>query len=118
MTPEFKAQWVAALRSGEYEQARDAMRIGDSFCCLGVAAQLADPSKWKDWEGFLGQQGWGGDYPTSFVALARRIGLPLDFAKELALRNDGAEPYNRKHSFEEIADIIESTDLIKYRREF
>jgi len=39
------ADWVAALRSGDYRQAHGAMRIGDgptaSYCCLGVAACLA-----------------------------------------------------------------------------
>lgn len=31
---------VAALRSGEYEQARDALRRDDYYCCLGVACDL------------------------------------------------------------------------------
>jgi hypothetical protein len=36
MNPEVKAQWVEALRSGEYEQARGRLRNGDGYCCLGV----------------------------------------------------------------------------------
>lgn len=31
---------VAALRSGEFEQAQHALREDDSFCCLGVACEL------------------------------------------------------------------------------
>ena len=35
-------RWVAALRSGEYEQGRKALRsIDDKFCCLGVACELS-----------------------------------------------------------------------------
>jgi hypothetical protein len=41
MNPEIKAQWVAALRSGEYEQGQEYLHIGDSYCCLGVLCDLA-----------------------------------------------------------------------------
>lgn len=46
MNEEIKAQWVAALRSGEYKQAvgtlRDERRDGSvGFCCLGVLCDLA-----------------------------------------------------------------------------
>lgn len=34
-------KWVTALRSGEYEQGREALRNGDKFCCLGVACDVA-----------------------------------------------------------------------------
>lgn len=33
--------WVAALRSGEYEQARYQLNSGKGFCCLGVLCDLA-----------------------------------------------------------------------------
>src|SRR4051812_31133925 len=32
---------VDALRSGEYEQGRSYLRQDDSFCCLGVACEVA-----------------------------------------------------------------------------
>ena len=41
MNPEIKAQWVAALRSGEYEQGAGYLHRGDTFCCLGVLCDLA-----------------------------------------------------------------------------
>ena len=31
---------VEALRSGEYKQARDALRVGNRYCCLGVACDV------------------------------------------------------------------------------
>jgi hypothetical protein len=41
MNPEIKAQWVAALRSGDYQQGDEYLRRGDEFCCLGVLCDLA-----------------------------------------------------------------------------
>lgn len=47
MNPEVKAKWVAALRSGEYKQARGYLRVAKTvdgasgFCCLGVLCDLA-----------------------------------------------------------------------------
>jgi len=38
---EIKAQWVAALRSGEYEQGQGALNSDGKFCCLGVLCELA-----------------------------------------------------------------------------
>ncbi len=42
MNPEIRARWVAALRSGEYEQGTNRLRQGDQFCCLGVLCDLAE----------------------------------------------------------------------------
>ncbi len=33
---------VEALRSGRYEQGRKYLRQGDRYCCLGVAANIAE----------------------------------------------------------------------------
>jgi hypothetical protein len=44
---ERRARWVAALRSGEYKQARGLLRTRgrhdqeDRYCCLGVACEVA-----------------------------------------------------------------------------
>ena len=41
MTPkEARGLWVAALRSGEFEQVRGALDVDDGYCCLGVACKL------------------------------------------------------------------------------
>ena len=40
MNPAVKAKWIAALRSGEYEQTTGRLRNGDSFCCLGVLCNV------------------------------------------------------------------------------
>lgn len=36
MDAELKTKWVAALRSGEYEQCRGKLHDGLGYCCLGV----------------------------------------------------------------------------------
>jgi hypothetical protein len=41
MNQEIKAEWVKALRSGEYEQTRGYLRHDDGYCCLGVLCDLA-----------------------------------------------------------------------------
>ena len=38
---EFKEKWLSALRSGEYTQAREALWVGNGYCCLGVACKVA-----------------------------------------------------------------------------
>ena len=95
MTPEFKAKWVAALRSGKYKQGRGALRKGDTFCCLGVACDLIDKDGWED--GTFGM-GWNGTGCES-------TDLPFinsDEAISLSELND-----KERLSFKEIADYIE-----------
>ena len=41
MNPEIKAQWLAALRSGEYEQGKMVLSNSGQYCCLGVLCELA-----------------------------------------------------------------------------
>lgn len=42
MDADLKAKWVAALRSGAYEQGRKALLSSDGmrYCCLGVLADI------------------------------------------------------------------------------
>ncbi len=43
MNPGIRAQWTAALRSGEYRQGTATLRsVVDRFCCLGVLCDLAE----------------------------------------------------------------------------
>lgn len=41
MNADVKAKWVAALRSGNYEQGEGALQTVNGFCCLGVLCDLA-----------------------------------------------------------------------------
>ena len=44
LTQEIKDKWIAALTSGEYKQGQGYLRLGDTYCCLGV---LCDLLGWK-----------------------------------------------------------------------
>ena len=71
---EAKQKWLAALRSGHYQQAKGALRKGDlGFCCLGVLADVLEPSRWFDHADF----GWQHEGCESMICdhLAEDIGL-------------------------------------------
>jgi hypothetical protein len=93
------ADWVAALRSGEYKQAKGHLcgeRTG-GYCCLGVAGKLI---------GLTDDQLYTSNSYPAYTAVKDAYGLRTDlgyFGNDgLAMRNDGGA------SFEKIADIIES----------
>lgn len=106
--PAFKVQWLAALRSGTYEQADSALRKFEGgkswFCCLGVACDLLDPDAWDhepppglDIEGW--ELGWN-DLPANNVD---DLGFVNDVTgRKLAGLNDSSGM-----DFSEIADWIE-----------
>lgn len=108
MNQEIKQLWVAALRSGEYEQARGRLRDGDTFCCLGVLCDLHHKAGLGYW--------YGEYYADENEALPGAVvdwaGVP-DFNPSikdipLAVYNDGNSTDDiRPHSFQEIADLIE-----------
>lgn len=41
MNTTVKALWTAALRSGEYSQAKGYLRSDEGYCCLGVLCEVA-----------------------------------------------------------------------------
>lgn len=58
---EYLDKWLKALRSGEYEQARDALRTDDAdgvarYCCLGVACEVWTDGKF-DWQNHRNEGG-------------------------------------------------------------
>lgn len=52
MNRQIKAQWIEALRSGEYKQDRDGgqLKTDKGFCCLGVLADLYLKDKGEQWD--------------------------------------------------------------------
>lgn len=90
MDAEVKVKWLAALRSGNYEQARGKLKIDKAYCCLGVLAHV--------------QKSRVGTLPQADVLPDRlSAGLTKEAQRELAHRNDAGS------SFAEIADYIEKT---------
>lgn len=127
MNVEIGRRWVEALRSGEYEQARDKLRdsVGtdkDGFCCLGVLCDLYDENGW-DGHVYVARSEDGEDREPSQLpeAVAQWAGLDSTNPRlddiEAATHNDGEEPETdedeapvggvRPKSFSEIADLIE-----------
>lgn len=49
MNQQIKEQWVAALRSGHYEQTRNVLHDTSGFCCLGVLSDLYLKEVGKEW---------------------------------------------------------------------
>lgn len=99
-----KAQWLAALRSGEYQQTRGTLKVtrtdGTSgYCCQGVLAEL---------DGVLSSdgQGWLVDLKDgSMFDGSRSYYFPvpdMELVGELSTMNDDRVP------FPAIADWIEA----------
>lgn len=105
-------QWVAALRSGEYQQAQEALRILDEiagedqdayfYCCLGVACQISSLGKWNDGE-YRDQQGSSDSYLPPQVT--QYYGLTHEEQLDLTHMNDEGI------DFATIADFIEQKFL-------
>ena len=105
MKPEIAKKWIAALRSGEYKQARGHLRVGSNFCCLGVlcnlhaqahpkiAARQTNPDLYMGYSGCLPAtvQAWSGMISANGALLN----------DTLANRNDAGD------SFHKIANFIE-----------
>ena len=102
-----REQWVKALRSGKYKLGRRRLRIGDTFCCLGVLCDLNDPSLWalndlSNEYDYVYAEEYSAMPP---VDLLIEVGISDDEAHELAEQNDAGA------TFEEIADMIESGEI-------
>lgn len=97
MNPEIKKLWVAALRSGEYNQGAAQLCYNDGdgkrHCCLGVLARVADPKRRTKWT-------------NRDVVLEGKLtditGLPQDVQHKLISFND-----IEKWSFNKIAAYVE-----------
>lgn len=111
---ENRKKWVAALRSGEFDQAIGKLESEDGrFCCLGVACRLANLP--REIHASYVIYGDPGDHEHNYLPTggAEWLGLetsnPSVLIKELNwqyLANLNDEGY----SFAEIADLIEAQD--------
>jgi len=103
MNAQFRDRWVAALRSGKFEQGRYRLRSSeDKYCCLGVACEVARIG--GDY-----QRGWDydvewmydGHVGTLSYDVASALGIDGNHVEMLASMNDNGK------SFGEIAAWIE-----------
>lgn len=107
MDPEIKAQWVAALRLGEYQQGFDQLHPSSTFCCLGVLCDIRG-EKWEI-------EGADDDIfdPSAEEHLfgPYKELLPFDVQQFLAYSNDGTNHNGwtiSSQPFSAIADWIEA----------
>ena len=99
MDPALKAQWVAALRSGQYTQGTGFLKRtagSTTYCCLGVLCEITN--QWPTNNFFL--DSWWDLLPTTRVV--------VEVQHRLGHMNDGTGAEGRRYSFSEIADWIDA----------
>lgn len=94
---DFKAKWVAALRSGEYKQGKYLLHDEGRFCCLGVACRVAGLDI-----NLIGYSKYTNSMPYRSMPSFFRYADPGSPAWGLAKMNDNGK------TFSEIADYIEA----------
>lgn len=98
MSPELKAKWIVALRSGEYKQGRKRLRHMGRFCCLGVLCEVMEIPR--------AGNGYANNYYVAETSLRpswrKRAGFAQSVEETLADMND-----TEGKTFAEIADYIE-----------
>lgn len=105
LDPEFKAKWVAALRSGEYKQGVGLLfnLEKDSYCCLGVISKVCGVSNDQLLLINTKLPNFNELDPIIRSTFSQdHLDTVSDMAAELAKMNDVG------YTFNEIADYIES----------
>ena len=112
MIKEYRAKWLEALRSGNYEQSRTTLQDDNGFCCLGVLIACHDHNTHGDYVPGTGKTFDEGEELSP--AGKDYFGLKHDQATILMHMNDGTgqnikgvSTPSKDHSFAEIADWIE-----------
>lgn len=94
-----RAEWIAALRGGEYKQGKESLKKGRAFCCLGVACDLAG----IDWRKLTANSRKVAEFDlVDASTLNRMLGVNDSDTRHLATMNDNGR------TFSEIADHIEA----------
>jgi hypothetical protein len=102
--------WIAALRSGEYEQCQSELQTGGSYCCLGVACRVAE-KEGIALESVVNHKLEGGDLSVepgviTWLGIDTEGNADVDLGNALGTSlvslNDA-----KRYSFLQIADFIE-----------
>lgn len=118
MKSDVKEKWVAALRSGEFEQTQGILRSGENcYCSLGVLVELFRRETGLGyWQASRFWEKRGGPYSSCFLTPAVMDWAGLD-DNQAALKPEGRdlvgaysvdEINDRGRPFSEIADAIEA----------
>jgi hypothetical protein len=106
MNPKYKASWLTALRSGQFEQGRGALQNGSKYCCLGVLCRIAGVPRTVATESTVYAAGavlFGGMATLPPTWCQAEFGLTFDEIDHLTILND-----MDKLNFNQIADYIEA----------
>lgn len=110
MNPEIKSLWLAALRSGEYQQGRERLYHHGKRCCLGVLCELAFQARVTTFDPVLERYG---NEPHGLPKEVRTwagltVRYPVVNGMDITVLNDGDKHGSiDPRDFTEIADIIE-----------
>jgi hypothetical protein len=116
MNPAVKAAWVAALRSGEYEQTTEALKDRRGHCCLGVLCDLyAKEAGIEKWSAETLSGNADGDFALKFdgglPSIEVLIWAGYDWLKGVRIKGVRYPLYEHNdggRTFAEIADAIEA----------
>ena len=125
-------EWVKALRSGNYQQGRHALRSGkdgdqDKFCCLGVACDIFESHLQLDVvKRYINDElfdvAYSGQSTVLPQSVANTVGLKTREGR-LTLPTDGMEGHEYETltsindsgaTFQEIADILEKYESLLF----
>lgn len=103
MDAKLKADWVKALRSGDFKQGQRALRRGETFCCLGVLCDVMG-AEWGGGDDVDLNPRINGELQAYYLAPVALETTGMTFAQQERLydMNDEGKP------FSEIADYIEA----------
>ena len=103
-------KWIDALRSGDYKQCRDQLRINDTFCVVGVLCDLHLKETKNEW-----LQSIGGEYAYNNEAFIEEAPPEVEswIGDEFMERLNSQEIdimccNDSGMSFEDLADLIEA----------
>jgi len=110
-------QWIEALRSGKYEQGMHKLRIGDRYCCLGVACDISGLGKWEMANIAIPQDMYVNTPHQYRVGDKMKLAtLPIPVKDWIGIWDENAfellvDANDKGVSFNQIADIIESNNF-------
>ena len=108
-TPEeIRAAWIAALRSGEYTQARMVLFNGKGYCCLGVLCSVVGLVPEKNENRALYQYTFEGQIGTLPQIVQEAVRLRTSDGTYKAGNANLTSMNDSGASFEKIADLLEN----------
>ncbi len=104
---EFATKWLAALRSGEYEQGKNFLFKNGKYCCVGVAGAICGISEQLMYDkSFFSNFTFGEKLNTLTIPNILKGSHSNSFVSNLTTMNDGLTSEGTK-TFKEIADWVE-----------